>query len=289
MNEKSGMEYAQFGDTGERVSRLGFGGAPAGLQDYLEKWDPDTEEARNEVLEALRTALDLGVNYFDTAASYGDGLSEELFGEALEGEDVFVATKASVGDAEHVYSTVEGSLERLRRDQIDVLQIHGTSYSSEDVDTILRDGGMLDGMQALQEEGKVRYIGFTSEDNNDAVYELIRTGAFDMAELCYNFISQHPYIPNRPFGSLYEADDHGMGIATMRTPTSGTFQKWIDTVNPDNTFDYTPALIQFVLSNPLVDVAVIGMRTAEIVRKNADIVADRDGRIDIDDLYDWYV
>jgi len=123
----------------------------------------------------------------------------------------------------------------------------------------------------------------------DSVYRFIRSGSFDTVQLCYNFIFQHPYETSRPFGTLYEAEDAGLGIVTMRGPTSGTFQRWIQRVNPANTFDYTPALIQFVLSNPLVDVALVGMRTPAIVRANAAIVDDVDGRIDIAAVQERYV
>lgn len=80
-----------------------------------------------------------------------------------------------------------------------------------------------------------------------------------------------------------------MGIATMRAPTSGIFQKWIRMVNPENTFDYTRALIQFVLSNPYVDVALVGMRTVERVIENVDICNDKKGRIDLNELHERYV
>lgn len=75
----------------------------------------------------------------------------------------------------------------------------------------------------------------------------------------------------------------------MRAPTSGTFQRWIRMIRPDDTFDYTPALIQFVLSNPLVDVALIGMRTPERVIANVGIVDDTAGRIDIARVHARYV
>ncbi|MBW7458545.1 hypothetical protein K0U00_31335, partial [Paenibacillus sepulcri] len=174
-------------------------------------------------------------------------------------------------------------------DRIDLLQIHGDSFKPEQTDDILSSGGMAEQMLRLKEEGLVGHIGFTSEDNNDAVYRLIRSGAFDTVQLCYNFIFQHPYEPSRPFGSLLEAEKAGMGILTMRTPTSGTFQRWIQMVNPGNTFDYTPALIQFVLSNPYVDVALMGMRDAEIVRSNVNICNDFEGRISLDELHSRYV
>ena len=80
-----------------------------------------------------------------------------------------------------------------------------------------------------------------------------------------------------------------MGIITMRTTTSGTFQRWIKLVNPGNTFDYARALIQFVLSNPLVDVALVGMRTAALVQENVAVCDDLAGRIDLEQLHNRYV
>ena len=80
------MEYVEFGDTGECVSRLGFGGAPAGLANYLGTYDPDEETGRAAVIEAIETALDCGVTYFDTAPGYGEGASALLF-EASAGVD----------------------------------------------------------------------------------------------------------------------------------------------------------------------------------------------------------
>ena len=75
----------------------------------------------------------------------------------------------------------------------------------------------------------------------------------------------------------------------MRSTTSGTLQKWVRMVNPVNTFDYTPALIQFQLSNPLVDVALVGMRTVAEVEANVALVCDPSGRIDLDELHQRYV
>ena len=80
-----------------------------------------------------------------------------------------------------------------------------------------------------------------------------------------------------------------MGIATMRTTTSGIFQKWMRMIRPDDIFDYTRALIQFVLSNKLVDVALVGMRTPDEVLRNIEIVEDKSGRIDLDILHERYV
>jgi len=160
------MEYTTLGRTGCRVSRLGFGGATAGLKDYLEPFDPDADEDRQKVLAALRRALELGLNYFDTAAGYGEGRSEQVFGEALaeaSPDSVFVATKVGLWKNERgsVRASLERSLANLRRDWIDLLQIHGTVYSEEAGNRVLRPGGVLDELEALRDEGLIRFLGFT--------------------------------------------------------------------------------------------------------------------------------
>jgi len=286
------MEYTIFGKTGRKVSRIGFGGAVAGLKNYLHTYDPASDESIQGVVAAILKAYELGINYFDTAPGYGNGQSEKMFGTALEGIDensIFLATKCGIGDRDHVMRSVESSLKNLKRDSIDLLQIHGDGISSEKESMIMNKGGMLEAMQEVKNSGLVKHIGFTTEDNNDVVYHLIHCGQFDMIQLCYNFIFQHPFEPSRPFGSLLAAEAQRMGIVTMRAPTSGTFQRWIKMVNPANTFDYTRPLIQFVLSNPLVDVALVGMRTANRVIENVDICNDLAGRIDLNELHTRYV
>jgi predicted aldo/keto reductase-like oxidoreductase len=286
------MEYVEFGKTGTRVSRLGFGGAVAGLKNYLHAYDPDADEAKQAIYRALETALELGVTYFDTAPGYGGGRSETMFGEVLGKADpkkIFLATKVPrdlrPGD---VRRSVEESLTRLKRDYVDLIQIHGNSYSHEDAEDILAPGGFAAEMEKLKAEGLTRFIGFTSEDNSEGLYQLIRSGRFDEVQMCYNFIFQHPYEPSRPFGSLYEAEKYRLGTATMRAPTSGTFQRWMKMIRPDDNFDYNRALIQFVFSNPLVDVVLVGMRSAERVRQNVEIANDLAGRIDISAVHTRY-
>lgn len=284
------MEYAILGKTGVRVSRLGFGGAAAGLKNYLEAYDPHDSESRRGVRSALAKAVELGITYFDTAPGYGNGESEALFGEALEGvEGIFLATKMPFGDRDHVRRSLEASLKRLRRDRLDLVQIHGGSYSPEIAEAVLARGGMLEAMEEIKRDGLTRFVGFTSEDNNPEMYRFLRCGRFDVVQMCYNLIFQHAYEPSRPFGSLYDAEKAGMGIVTMRALTSGTFQRWTRMIRPDDTFDYTRALIQFVLSNPLVDVALIGMRTPAQVIANADIANDVAGRVDIAKVHSRYV
>ncbi|MDR3247214.1 MAG: aldo/keto reductase [Treponema sp.] len=278
------MEYVQFGKTNASVSRLGFGGAVVGVKNYIRSYDPTTDEAQGAAHKALETALELGVTYFDTAPAYGDGASETIYGDVLGGLDpkkIFLATKCVPTDYDGVMRSIEGSLKRLRRDYVDLLQIHGGTYTDERARQILAPHGMAEAMEKLKKDGLVRFIGFTSEDNNRALFDFMECGRFDQVQMCYNFIFQHPYEPSRPFGSLLTAEQQGLGIAAMRASSSGTFQRWMKMIRPDDTFDYGPALIQFVFSNPLVDVVLVGMRSPERVRQNVAIANDIAGRVDI--------
>ncbi len=290
------MHYRPLGRTGLQISEIGFGGAPAGLRNYLGIWDPDQEQAELSITGAVAEAVGQGINYFDTAPAYGDGAGERLFGKALKPfrDRVFIATKLSVAGEEHVRRSVEASLERLQIETIDVLQLHGSWYREEEVEAILGPNGALRGLQAVQAEGLVRYIGFTTEGVNGPASRLIASGAFDVLQICYNLIFQHPYDPSRKAGPLLEAEAQGMGIVTMRPLTSGIFQKWLGQVFPEEMADpakrerVNEALLSFVLSNPLVDAALVGMRTAQEARRNAAISENHRLRLDLDWLHERY-
>ncbi len=290
------MHYRPLGRTGLQISEIGFGGAPAGLRNYLGIWDPDQEQAELSITGAVAEAVAQGINYFDTAPAYGDGAGERLFGKALKPfrDRVFIATKLSVAGEEHVRRSVEASLKRLQIETIDVLQLHGSWYREEEVEAILGPNGALRGLQAVQAEGLVRYIGFTTEGVNGPASRLIASGAFDVLQICYNLIFQHPYDPSRKAGPLLEAEAQGMGIVTMRPLTSGIFQKWLGQVFPEEMADpakrerVNEALLSFVLSNPLVDAALVGMRTAQEARRNAAISENHRLRLDLDWLHERY-
>jgi aryl-alcohol dehydrogenase-like predicted oxidoreductase len=283
------LETTQLGSTGVEVSRLGFGGAPAGLAQYLDDYDPTRDADREGVVAAIQRAVALGITYFDTAPGYGGGAGESIYGEGLEDSraDLFVATKVS-GIVENVRESLETSLKLLRTDHVDLIQIHGNSYTQDQAEETLGSGGILEQLERLKEEGLTRYVGFTSEDNNAAVFQFINSGRFDVMQISYNLLHQHPAEWTRPFGSLFEARDAGVGTVTMRTLTSGIFQKWVNTVRPDDEFDYTPSLLQFVLSNPLVNVALVGMRTVDEVERNVATANNLSGRVDHEELHRKY-
>ena len=156
-------------------------------------------------------------------------------------------------------------------------------------DALLAPGGIAEQMAQLKEEGLIRFTGFTSEDNIAAVYRLIETDLFDVMQINYNLLFQHPADWTHPFGSLVDAKEQGMGTVTMRALTAGVFQKWMRLIDPANRTDYSAALLQFALSNPLADVVLVGMTSPEMVEQNVHICDDQAGRIDLATLHAKFV
>lgn len=291
------MEIRALGRTGVEVSRLGFGGAPAGLTNYLGGWDAAATASQAEVERAIRCALDLGITYFDTAPGYGGGISEDVYGRGL-GSDrgrVFLATKTPRGrwTPAGIRAALEESLRRLGTDRVDLLQFHGGWYDQADADAILLEGG-LETYQRLRDEGKVRFLGFTAEGPNGAVERLIASGAFDAMMICFNLTYQaagayrNRELPPQTAMSLARAQ--GTGVVTMRTLTSGVFQRWIAQAAPGaaDAVDWSAALLGFVLSHPQVDVALVGMRTEDEVARNVAAAESSAVRVDMARVHDGY-
>jgi aryl-alcohol dehydrogenase-like predicted oxidoreductase len=142
------MRYTELGESGIEVSTVSMG---LWAISNDETWGPQDE---NNSIEAIRTAIDVGINFFDTAEAYGGGYSEEVLGKALEGhdrEDVVVATKASPNNLrpEDLREALEGSLERLDTDYVDIYYLH---YANPDVP--IED--TAETLRNLREEGKIR-------------------------------------------------------------------------------------------------------------------------------------
>ena len=282
------MQYRTLGRTGLRVSEIGFGGAVVGIANYIEPWDPYDSASQAQVVRALHRALDLGLNYLDTAEGYGDGISEEILGRVIgpRREGCVVATKVTSRDPTAIRAACEASLRRLQTDVIDVYQFHGGWYDRDDVTAILERGG-LETMLALRQEGKIRFLGFTAEAPTGGVSRLIATGTFDVLQIRYNLMYQHAcdFVNDR--GVMFEAEAQSMGIVTMRTLTSGTFQKLMPAAfeSPPDPAQVHRLLLQYVLSNPFVDVAIVGMRRPEEVESNVAIAEDLGGRLDLPGLH----
>ncbi len=284
------MQYRTLGRTGLRVSEIGFGGAQIGIADYMETWDPRGEREQQTITEALDRALDLGLNYIDTAPAYGDGLSEEILGRVIarRRDECLVATKVTDYDPESIFASADDSLRRLQCDVIDVLQFHGGTYSDDELDLILNRGG-LDAFQRLRDRGKIRFLGFTAELPSGGVSALIATDAFDVMQIRYNFTYQDACDFLFPGGVVREAEARGMGIVIMRPLTSGIFQRLMPRAFPQLAgADLSAFLLNYVLSNPFVDVAIIGVRRALEVEQNNAISDNTALRLDLEEVHNRF-
>ena len=230
-NGEAGMETRRLGRTDLEVSRLTFGcGAVGGLM---------TKGAAKDQDRAVAWARDHGINHFDTAPLYGDGASETNLGRALGKHrgDVVVSTKVrlarrDLGDVEaKVRASLEASLKRLRRDWVDLFQLHNT-IAPADADEALTVREVLDAVvpafERLREEGKTRYLGFTANGDTDALHALVASERFDAAQIFYNVLTPsagEPVPPGYP-GQDYKrllpvAAGHGVGSIGVRVLAGG--------------------------------------------------------------------
>ncbi|MCJ7822643.1 MAG: aldo/keto reductase [Armatimonadetes bacterium] len=284
------MQYRTLGRTNLRVSEIGFGGAQVGIPNYMETWDPRGAVEQETITDALHHALDLGLNYIDTAPAYGDGISEEVLGRAIakRRHECIVATKLSQYDGKSVIESAEASLRRLQTDVIDVLQFHGGTYEKDDLEAIF-DGGGLEALQQLRDEEKIRFLGFTAELPSGGVSHLIATGAFDVMQIRYNFMYQDACDFINPRGVVREAEAQNMGIVVMRPLTSGIAQRLVTRAFPQLTqADLSIFLLNYVLSNPFVDVAIIGMRRREEVQQNNALSDNTQARLDLEEIHNRF-
>jgi len=259
------MKRRALGKTGLEVAPIGLGGFPFGGVNRAAGWDPFAPEGRQTAIATIHRALELGINYLDTAPGYGDGNSESIFGEALAGRrsEVVLATKCPWKvDAEAVTRSVEASLRHLQTDWVDVVQLHGGMFEADDVEHILHRGP-LDALRRARAAGKVRFLGFSCEEPWTA-RTLIVSGQFDVVQLRYNLIYQSGALH-----ALNEAHNAGIGVAVMRPMTSGILQRTLRFLKPEwPAAEVYEVALKFVLSDSRVHVANVGMRWPAEVERN---------------------
>jgi aryl-alcohol dehydrogenase-like predicted oxidoreductase len=283
------------------VSEVGFGGLPIGGL----RWGDVRDE---ESLAALRSAYELGINFFDTADVYGRGHSEELIGQALGDvrHQVLIATKAGIDfyhgeptranfEAPYIRSAIERSLERLGTDYIDLFQLHNPPQK------LAKETGIWETLRELQREGKIRYFGVSCRTANDARSYMRAAEAHDdprhfgdTLQVAYNLLDQEAAEKD----VFVEAHRHDWGVicrvplasgalsgryaATHRFPPNDFRSDWsserlaeterrVDALR----FLETPArslvqaAIAFCLSQPAVSTVITGAKTPGQVEENA--------------------
>ena len=187
------MELRAFGRTGLRLSLLGFGcGAVGGLM-------VRGEAAAQQ--RAIARALEVGVNYFDTAALYGNGESEKNLGRALRAlndRTALIGTKVRLPSrdfgriAAAITESLEASLRRLGREAVDIFHLHNSVTAAGGGET-LSVRHVLDEvaptMAALRRQGKIRFVGLTAAGDTAALAEVLDAGGFDSAQIVYNLLN----------------------------------------------------------------------------------------------------
>jgi aryl-alcohol dehydrogenase-like predicted oxidoreductase len=275
------VRYVTLGRTGEKVSRIGFGGFPISAVNHARGWDPYSPEGRATAVGTVRRALEVGINYIDTAAAYGEGHSERIIGEAIRGrrEGLFIATKAVLGlDGEQTARSVRESIERLGCERLDLIQLHGGVYTDEVTRHVL-EGGPMDALLELRRQGTVRFIGATTEEPF-SLLPLMRTGLLDVVQLRYNLIYQ-----SAAHHALDEARERGLGVTLMRPLTSGILQYLAGRLLPGLAgCDLYEACLKYALADSRVHVANVGMRWPEEVEANARLADQFEPPFDVAEL-----
>lgn len=300
------MEYRQLGRTGLSVSEIGYGAWGIGRS----SWIGATED---ESIEALKRAIDLGVNFIDTARGYGE--SERIVGRVIRehsGSDLYVATKvppknmtwpATDGvdpmDAfpgTHIRESLETSLRESGLEAFDVLQFHVWS------DEWVGRGDWLETMDALKQEGKIRFFGVSVNDYQPQnAITLVESGTVDTLQVIYNAFHQEPEEALLP-----AAQQYGVGVIVRVALDEGglTGRITADSSFPEGDFrnhyfggdrpaqveqrvqalvadlgistdDVADVALRYVLDSPAVSTVIAGMRTVRNVERNA---ATSDGR-----------
>jgi L-galactose dehydrogenase/L-glyceraldehyde 3-phosphate reductase len=225
------MEYRPLGRTGVSVSALGFGcGNVGGL---MVRGTPADQE------RAVARAIELGVNYFDTAPSYGDGQSEQNLGRVLRTlkPSIYVGTKFRVPSAERrdaaaaVMRSLEASLGRLQLERVDLLQCHehivaGESQSGLSARALLEE--VVPALEKLRQQGKIRFFGITALGETPALHRVLDAGVLNTAQVCMNLLNPSAAFeipsgfPAQDFGRLLpRARAHGAGAIVIRVLAAG--------------------------------------------------------------------
>src|ERR1700722_9000900 len=225
------MELRTFGRTGLQLSILGFGcGAVGGL---MVRGAPADQE------RAVAKAIEVGINYFDTAAQYGNGESEKNLGRILAKlkPNVTVGTKVRIppGDfnriAAAVAESLEASLKRMGKEQVDIFHLHNaitTSGGGESLSVAQVLNDVVPAFEKLREQGKLRFPGITAVGDTAALHQVIDARAFFSAQVSYNMLNPSaavplpPQYPAQDYGKMFDhTQAAGVGVVGIRVLAGG--------------------------------------------------------------------
>jgi predicted aldo/keto reductase-like oxidoreductase len=259
--------YRQLGQTGLKVSQLGFGAMRLPMTEV----DGEQVVDRELAIPMIHRAFEAGLTYIDSAVGYCNQDSQRAVGEALKGwrDQIVVSTKNHYygEDEAEWWGNLENSLERLDVDYIDIYNHHGLNWKRYEEDVEPRVGKW---MRKAYDQGLIKHICCSFHDDNEALKRLVDTGYVESITLQYNLLNR-----DLEEGIAY-AHEKGRGVVVMGPVAGGRLgvrSEVLTQIIPG--VERVPELaLRFVLSNPNVTVALSGMSTMQHVEENVVTAAD---------------
>ena len=255
-----GIPTRPLGSTGERVSIVCLGG-----------WHVADADTEDESIKIMHAAIDAGINFFDNAWDYHDGMAEERMGKGLSTggrrDKVFLMTKNCARDAKGTRQHCEDSLRRLQTDRLDLWQFHEINYDN-DPEWIFTSGAFEEALK-LQEEGKVRFIGFTGHKDPRIHLDMLARHKWDTVQMPINVCDAfyrsfvHTVIP--------EVDKIGAGSIGMKSLGGGKRDPGAQFI-AEGVCDAVEAR-RFALSMPISSL-VCGIDTMEVLEQDLKVARD---------------
>jgi aryl-alcohol dehydrogenase-like predicted oxidoreductase len=262
--QPSTVPQVVLGRTGAKVSRLGIGCA------YFQR----KHVTPDDVTKTLHRALELGVNYLDTAPVYGNpetGFAEEKMGPGIRElrDRVFLVTKTEEPTYEGTWKLLKQSLARMRTDRIDMVHLHnfGDEKLWGDHRLVFGDKGAMGALREAKKQGVVRFIGASGHLHPTRFHQALDSGEIDVLMNAVNFVIQHTYDFEHKVWS--RAESLNVGLVAMKVLGGAVRQEGGHKVDSKH---YEHA-IRYALSIPGLSVAVIGLENVSELERAASVVA----------------
>ncbi len=246
------METRRLGKTGMQVARIGFGGMT------IPKVSVD------QAVATLNRALDLGVNFIDTARAYGKGDSERKIGRVMKyrRNEVYLSSRSPDMSYKGMKKALEESLRALQTDYIDLYAPHDVSTEAK-YDQLTADRGGLKALREAKEQGKIRHIGLTSH-NWDIISRMIRETDIEAVLITYNLADRQAEKEVIPL-----AEEYDVGLFVMKVFGNAKLLE----LSPSGK-DRKPTAeecLRFVLSNDRLPLILTGVKSPEEIDQNVSI------------------